>query len=453
MASELEAAVVLNMAKLELLVRPELPASKELQKHLTVPLHMRTTDQLVRNADPITKARLDSLLTPHSTAWLVCTPLFRVLAPPETVAGMRWNLGVKLRREPYICHECGCQADAYGLHAVTCLRSGLITKGHTVLRNTVIEVFRRAGVSVECERALPGRDERPADMLIVNWRGKTTAVDFTVVTPNRPSAIQHAHSTNDTLMDEAARAKDRKSAALCNAVGWDFMAFVGDTYGALRSDARALISRLISRHAAKFEPLSETDASRAIWSTVGAAVMSRAAMQLSRLSAIDQPFGMDLDGLSLSNSRMQDTPTTAPLPSPSQLHHPSPTVNMGNEPFIQPSSPQVDGGGIGSEFVGESTAMGATHVSPSAAFAQLPNGVRIPIKSGSSGSELYPYVGPSARLQDLHDLLHSKTGNSSNSYTLSLNGLPVRPGLTLFAQGVASDSVLTHHSLSSAASF
>ena len=97
--------------------------------------------------------------------------------------------------------------------------------------------------------------------------------------------------------------------------------------------------------------------------------------------------------------------------------------------------------------------MGATHASPSAAFAQLPNGVRITIKSGSSGSELYPYVGPSARLQDLHDLLHSKTGNSSNSYTLSLNGLPVRPGLTLFAQGVASDSVLTHHSLSSAASF
>ena len=87
MASELEAAVALYMAKLELLVRPELPVSKELQKHLTVPLHMRTTDQLVRNADPITKARLESLLTPHSTAWLVCTPLFRVLAPPETVAG------------------------------------------------------------------------------------------------------------------------------------------------------------------------------------------------------------------------------------------------------------------------------------------------------------------------------------------------------------------------------
>ena len=104
MASELEAAVVLNMAKLELLVRPELPASKELQKHLTVPLHMRTTDQLVRNANPITKARVESLLTPQSTAWLVCTSLFRVLAPPKAVAGMRRNLGVKLRREP--CPRC-----------------------------------------------------------------------------------------------------------------------------------------------------------------------------------------------------------------------------------------------------------------------------------------------------------------------------------------------------------
>ena len=78
-------------------------------------------------------------------------------------------------------------------------------------------------------------------------------MDFTIITPNRASANA---ASGAALMDQAARIKDKKSAELCKVAGWDFFAFVGDTYGALRSDARDFVSRFISRNAAKFEPLT-----------------------------------------------------------------------------------------------------------------------------------------------------------------------------------------------------
>ena len=53
------------MDYLNLTIRPEITPSKELQKHLTAALRARTSDTLVRSADPAAKARLESLLTPH----------------------------------------------------------------------------------------------------------------------------------------------------------------------------------------------------------------------------------------------------------------------------------------------------------------------------------------------------------------------------------------------------
>ena len=48
----LEKAVSRCMDYLNLTIRPELTPSKELQKHLTAALRARTSDTLVRSADP-----------------------------------------------------------------------------------------------------------------------------------------------------------------------------------------------------------------------------------------------------------------------------------------------------------------------------------------------------------------------------------------------------------------
>ena len=89
------------MASLDRTVQPELQPARDLQKQLTMPLHSRTAHQLLSIAEPTTKACLESLMTPHATAWFACAPLVRVLAPSESVAATRRNLGLKLRQEPY----------------------------------------------------------------------------------------------------------------------------------------------------------------------------------------------------------------------------------------------------------------------------------------------------------------------------------------------------------------
>ena len=215
-----------------------------------------------------------------------------------------------------------------------------MSRGHTILRNTMIELFRQAGHQVDPEQAIPGRDERPADMLVSNWSGKTLAVDFTVVTPSRASAVARGAATSSsTLMDQTAQLKHHKSRQLCQAHGWEFMPFVADAYGALRTDARDMVSTLIQRHHTKFAPLTEAEVGRAVWSTVSAAAVARAAMQLSRMLQADRPLGMDIDGLNLRTARACDVTALvrSQAPAPQQ-------EGMGILPHQQPGQPVAQHG-------------------------------------------------------------------------------------------------------------
>ena len=59
-----------------------------------------------------------------------------------------------------------------------------------------------------------------------------------------------------------------------------FIPFVADAYGVLRTDARYMVSTLIQCHHSRFAPLTAAEVGRAVWSTVSAAAVARAAMQL-----------------------------------------------------------------------------------------------------------------------------------------------------------------------------
>ena len=76
---ELEKAVSNYVAALGTGIRPNLEPSRDLQKILTQPLHAVAIDWLVRNADEPTRQLLNSLTTPHATAWLSSTTLLNIL--------------------------------------------------------------------------------------------------------------------------------------------------------------------------------------------------------------------------------------------------------------------------------------------------------------------------------------------------------------------------------------
>ena len=258
-----EAAVADYMAAVQSILRPELFPSKDLQKTLTQVLHDQALNRLINISDEPTKQKLNSLTTPHATAWTTISPLVKTLTPVESRAALRWVSGVPFRPRQYMCPHCGAKADPYGLHAITCTRSGAISRGHNILRDTVAELFNMARVPVDIEQTLAECFERPADILVSRWGGKQLAIDFTVVTPTRPSSHLTSSSTT-TLMDHAAAQKLRKSKEKCQVAGWHFMPFVADCYGALRCDARTFIWRFIHRYSDLLFPLNETEAGKAI---------------------------------------------------------------------------------------------------------------------------------------------------------------------------------------------
>ena len=185
-------------------------------------------------ASELDKLRLHSLTITHATTWTLNSPLYRLLTALEVRCGLRFL-------SAYQCPDCGLEGDEMGIHAITCRRSGDISRGHTLLRDTALQLCRQAGYEAEAEQGVLGHPgSRPANILVGGWRGRNSAIDFTIITPTRPSAHPSAASTT-TLMDNAALEKRRESKALCLEAGWLYHPFVAHCYGAMRYDTRQLI--------------------------------------------------------------------------------------------------------------------------------------------------------------------------------------------------------------------
>ena len=127
-------------------IHPQLLPLKDLQRLLTQPIHQMVLDRLAQAADEPTKQRLNSLTTPHAIAWLDATFYTTPMTPTEYRCAHLWAGGHPFRDAPYTCPDCGVTADPYGVHAVGCLRSGYITRGHNALRDAVAELFQQAGI-------------------------------------------------------------------------------------------------------------------------------------------------------------------------------------------------------------------------------------------------------------------------------------------------------------------
>jgi hypothetical protein len=86
----------------------------------------------------------------------------------------------------------------------------------------------------------------------------------------------------------------KRSETVCARQGWCFLSFVADTYGALRSDARQFVVKLIAK-VIKANPYGRKELLAAsVWQAVTSAVVSRAAGQLAAHAEFDEPLGMQL---------------------------------------------------------------------------------------------------------------------------------------------------------------
>ena len=131
------------------------------------------------------------------------------MSPTEFRYGLKWIMGIKLLENPIACSACATMHDSYGRHAVTCRRSGAITRCHNLLRDVVKAIATTAGYKVLPEQTIPSNHAlRPADLLIQHWKEcKPLALDFTVSTPSFASESNPELRIAASMLDHACQMK------------------------------------------------------------------------------------------------------------------------------------------------------------------------------------------------------------------------------------------------------
>ena len=292
---------------------PELRAGKELQSMLCDPIYLKAKLALHAAATGHDHTRLQSLSVPHATAWSLWSPGVKILNAREARCAMLYSLGLPVFPCSYVCPDCDAVADVHGVHAVCCLKSGQISRGHYCMRDTVAALLKERGFCPIAEAPIPGRnDVRPADLLVPGWSARPPALDFCGVTPVAPS---YGDQSVSLRVDSAALLKLRKNAGPCAEAGWACLPFLFDTFGALHTGARKFVTQLLKLRPAAGDERSAADTNRAAWSAVSAAAVSRAARQLAQ-----------------HQLRVR-------LPAEGAVARAAGVVSMGNSFFPKPSSP------------------------------------------------------------------------------------------------------------------
>ena len=124
-------------------------------------------------------------------------------APPSSALGtklsserfrtiIRWYLGIpvlnpiKAGTGTTKCQLCGDPLDAFGDHAVSCLKNNLWQR-HFLVQDYLLRQCRSAGIQCLREQSLLHSERREADLLIPNWSGtQPLAIDLTIRHPRAP---------------------------------------------------------------------------------------------------------------------------------------------------------------------------------------------------------------------------------------------------------------------------
>ena len=246
------------------------------------------------------RARLQSLTLPHAGDWLHAAPILALglhLQPLEFVLAASYRLGLPLYRvegASPTCPACHQPADIYGIHTMNCGTGGERIHRHTLLVDVVHQVAAAAQLAPrkEVRFLIPGRDSRPADVLLPQWSGgQDAALDITVVNPCQAAFVVGAAATPGYALEQAHRRKMRGAEEACRAQGLNFLPLVAESHGGWGEVAVAVVDR-IARSLARQTGQREEDVTRQTWSRL-AVTLQRANGQTLYFHVLP-PYTMDL---------------------------------------------------------------------------------------------------------------------------------------------------------------
>ncbi|KAL9241489.1 hypothetical protein vseg_015599 [Gypsophila vaccaria] len=197
-----------------------------------------------------------------------------------------YRLGVPLFTVSRPCSACSrvFAEDVYGDHVVSCAGTVGVKHRHNLVRDTLLDVCYRSGISAGKEVDIGlvdghGGSLRPADLLLYSWdRGRDVCIDLTGSSPLTQTGM--ADFVPGRVVADAAQRKCAKYRDRCEAAGYGFLPFSFSSLGELGSDAVALLKRIqkysVSQDAgARMAAYIFTRVSFAVAKGVGAQIVSR----------------------------------------------------------------------------------------------------------------------------------------------------------------------------------
>ncbi|GJU81438.1 hypothetical protein Tco_1283803 [Tanacetum coccineum] len=189
----------------------------------------------------------------HTSDWLRTVPISGF---GQTMNGktyrcvLYYRLGIPLFSVSKPCSTClrVFDGDIYGDHAVSCAGIIGIKHRHNVVRDTLVDICYRSGISAgkQVDIGLDGRRDkplRPADMLLYSWDGGLdVCVNLTGSSPLTQTGM--VNFVPGRAMIDAAQRKRGKYMAKCAAIGYGFRSFFFSFFGELEADAVTLVKRI-----------------------------------------------------------------------------------------------------------------------------------------------------------------------------------------------------------------
>ena len=145
---------------------------------------------------------------------------------------LKYRLGCPIYSAEVPCPACHHIMDVMGDHALGCGGQGERIARHNLLRDALHQTASAAALAPvkEGRFLLPGRDARPADLLIPGWSGgRDVAYDVTVVSPLQRAMVAGAAETDGYALNEAFRRKVAKAGEACRQQGIAFVPLAADT--------------------------------------------------------------------------------------------------------------------------------------------------------------------------------------------------------------------------------
>ncbi|GKB13114.1 hypothetical protein Tco_0847037 [Tanacetum coccineum] len=189
----------------------------------------------------------------HTSDWLRTVPISGL---GQTMNGktyrcvLCYRLGILLFSVLKPCLACSrvFVGDIYGDHAVSCAGIIGIKHRHNVVRDTLVDICYRSGISAgkEVDIGLDGgcdKPLRPSDMLLYSWdEGLDVCVDLTGSSPLTQTEM--TDFVPGRAMIDVAQRKRGKYMAKCVAIGYGFLPFFFSSFRELEADAVTLMKRI-----------------------------------------------------------------------------------------------------------------------------------------------------------------------------------------------------------------